>query len=51
MHKMPVNTLDPADISETVLYLASDAARDVTGQQLKVEAGALLAVTDSGART
>jgi NAD(P)-dependent dehydrogenase (short-subunit alcohol dehydrogenase family) len=49
MHKMPVNTLDPADISEAVLYLASDAARYVTGQQLKVEAGALLAVTDSGA--
>ena len=49
MHKMPVNTLDPADISEAVLYLASDAARYVTGQQLKVEAGALLAVTTSGA--
>jgi SDR family mycofactocin-dependent oxidoreductase len=49
MHKMPVNTLDSADISEAVLYLASDAARYVTGQQLKVEAGALLAVTTSGA--
>jgi SDR family mycofactocin-dependent oxidoreductase len=49
MHKMPVNTLDPADISEAVLYLASDAARYVTGQQLKVEAGALLATTTSGA--
>lgn len=49
MHKMPVNTLDPVDISEAVLYLASDAARYVTGQQLKVEAGALLAMTTSGA--
>jgi SDR family mycofactocin-dependent oxidoreductase len=49
MHKLPVNTLDPADISEAVLYLASDAARYLTGQQLKVEAGALLAVTSSGA--
>jgi NAD(P)-dependent dehydrogenase (short-subunit alcohol dehydrogenase family) len=49
MHKLPVNTLDPVDISEAVLYLASDAARYVTGQQLKVEAGALLATTDSGA--
>jgi SDR family mycofactocin-dependent oxidoreductase len=49
MHKMPVNTIEPADISEAVLYLASDAARYVTGQQLKVEAGALLATTTSGA--
>jgi len=49
MHALPVNTLDPADISEAVLYLASDAARYVTGQQLKVDAGALLTVTSSGA--
>ena len=41
--------LDPADISEAVLYLASDASRYVTGQQLKVDAGALLAVTSAGA--
>ena len=49
MHALPVNTLDPADISEAVLYLASDAARYVTGQQLKVDAGALLTYTSSGA--
>ncbi len=49
MHALPVNTLDPADISEAVLYLASDAARYVTGQQLKVDAGALLSVTTAGA--
>ena len=49
MHKMPVNTLDPVDISEAVLFLASDAARYVTGQQLKVDAGALLSGTTSGA--
>jgi SDR family mycofactocin-dependent oxidoreductase len=49
MHKLPVNTLDPVDISEAVLYLASDASRYVTGQQLKVDAGALLTVTTSGA--
>jgi SDR family mycofactocin-dependent oxidoreductase len=42
MHKLPVNTLDPVDISEAVLYLSSDAARWVTGQQLRVDAGALL---------
>ena len=48
MHKLPVNTLDPADISEAVLYLASDASRYVTGLQLKVDAGALLPVTTPG---
>ena len=49
MHKLPVNTLDPVDISEAVLYLASDAARYVTGQQLRVDAGALLPTMNSGA--
>jgi SDR family mycofactocin-dependent oxidoreductase len=49
MHKLPVNTLDPIDISEAVLFLASDAARYVTGQQLRVDAGATLSVTTSGA--
>lgn len=49
MHKLPVTTLDPADISEAVLYFASDAARYVTGQQLQVDAGALLPLTSSGA--
>jgi SDR family mycofactocin-dependent oxidoreductase len=49
MHQLPVNTLDPADISEAVLYLASDASRYVTGLQLKVDAGALLTVTTAGA--
>jgi len=49
MHALPVNTLDPADISEAVVYLASDASRYVTGLQLKVDAGALLTVTTSGA--
>jgi len=48
MHQLPVNTLDPVDISEAVLYLASDAGRYVTGLQLKVDAGALLPVTTAG---
>jgi SDR family mycofactocin-dependent oxidoreductase len=48
MHQLPVNTLDPADISEAVLFLASDASRYVTGLQLKVDAGALLPVTTAG---
>jgi SDR family mycofactocin-dependent oxidoreductase len=49
MHKLPVNTLDPVDISEAVLFLASDAARYVTGLQMPVDAGALLPVRPSGA--
>ena len=49
MHKLPVVTIDPNDISEAVLFLASDAARWITGQQLKVDAGALLPLTTSGA--
>jgi SDR family mycofactocin-dependent oxidoreductase len=48
MHQMPVNTLEPNDISEAVLYLASDASRYVTGLQMKVDAGALLTVTTAG---
>ena len=48
-HQLPVVTIDPRDISEAVYYLASDAARYVTGQQLKVDAGALLVSTSSGA--
>jgi SDR family mycofactocin-dependent oxidoreductase len=49
MHRLPVTTIDPVDISEGVLFLASDASRYVTGQQLKIDAGALLPVTNSGA--
>lgn len=48
MHQLPVTTIDPVDISEAVLFLASDASRYVTGQQLKVDAGALLTSTTSG---
>ncbi|MFT4262387.1 MAG: mycofactocin-coupled SDR family oxidoreductase [Nocardioides sp.] len=49
MHALPVNTLDPIDISEAVLFLASDAARYVTGLQLRVDAGGLLPTLPSGA--
>lgn len=49
MHRLPVQTLDPNDISEAVLYLASDAARYVTGMQLRVDAGATIASSTSGA--
>lgn len=48
MHRMPVSMIDPKDISNAVVYLASDDSRYVTGLQLKVEAGALLRTSPSG---
>ena len=39
---MPVPWVEPADISNAVLYLASDEARYVTGMQLRVDAGGYL---------
>ncbi|SHN18458.1 mycofactocin-coupled SDR family oxidoreductase [Cryptosporangium aurantiacum] len=49
MQPMPIGFVEPQDISNAVLFLASDEARYVTGLQLKVDAGALLAATSSGA--
>jgi SDR family mycofactocin-dependent oxidoreductase len=37
---LAVETLEPSDISNTILYLASDEARYVTGVTLSVDAGA-----------
>ncbi|PRC56963.1 SDR family mycofactocin-dependent oxidoreductase, partial [Mycobacterium sp. ITM-2017-0098] len=42
MQAMPIPYIEPADISHAVVYLASDEARYVTGQQLFVDAGASL---------
>ena len=39
MNTMPVEVVDPVDISNAVLYLASDEARYVTGLEMKVDAG------------
>lgn len=47
--RMPVPWVEPDDISDAVLYLASDEARYVTGAQLRVDAGAALPRTTSGA--
>jgi SDR family mycofactocin-dependent oxidoreductase len=39
MNALPVTTLPPREISNAVLYLASDEARYVTGTELLVDAG------------
>jgi SDR family mycofactocin-dependent oxidoreductase len=39
---MPIPWVEPIDISNAVLYLASDEARYVTGMQLRVDAGGYL---------
>ncbi|MBM7369215.1 mycofactocin-coupled SDR family oxidoreductase [Gordonia hydrophobica] len=41
---MPIPYVEPVDISNAVLYFASDESRYVTGQQLRVDAGSLLKV-------
>ncbi|MCV7429889.1 mycofactocin-coupled SDR family oxidoreductase [Mycobacterium montefiorense] len=42
MHTLPVPWVDPVDISNAVLFLASDESRYVTGVSLPVDAGSLL---------
>jgi NAD(P)-dependent dehydrogenase (short-subunit alcohol dehydrogenase family) len=36
---LPVEVLEPSDISDTVVFLASDASRYITGVTLPVDAG------------
>ncbi|MGW1742609.1 mycofactocin-coupled SDR family oxidoreductase [Nocardia sp. NPDC001965] len=42
MHVLPVGWVEPVDISNAVLFLASDEARYITGLPLPVDAGSLL---------
>ena len=42
MHTLPVPWVDPVDISNAVLFFASDESRYVTGVSLPVDAGSLL---------
>jgi NAD(P)-dependent dehydrogenase (short-subunit alcohol dehydrogenase family) len=42
INALPVPWVEPVDISNAVLFLASDEARYITGVTLPVDAGALL---------
>lgn len=42
MHTLPIPWVDPIDISNAVLFFASDESRYVTGVSLPVDAGSLL---------
>lgn len=42
MNAMPVPFVEPEDVSQAVLYLASDESRFVTGQQLRIDAGGFI---------
>jgi (+)-trans-carveol dehydrogenase len=42
MHALPVPWVEPADISNAVLFLVSDEARYITGVTLPIDAGALV---------
>jgi len=42
MHVLPIGWVEPEDISNAVLFLASDESRYVTGLTLTVDAGSTL---------
>jgi NAD(P)-dependent dehydrogenase (short-subunit alcohol dehydrogenase family) len=41
MNALPVPWIDPVDVTNAVLYLASDEARYVTGTTTVIDAGAM----------
>ena len=42
MHVMPIGWVEPRDISNAVLFLASDEARYITGLPMTIDAGSML---------
>ena len=49
MHVLPTPMLQPQDISNAVVFLASEDARFITGLQMSVDAGGRLRSSKSGA--
>ena len=47
---MPVTAVEPRDISNAIVFLASDEAQYITGQILAVDAGHLLNRSPFGRR-
>jgi NAD(P)-dependent dehydrogenase (short-subunit alcohol dehydrogenase family) len=41
MQAMPIPCLEPEDVSELVAFLASDKSRYLTGQNIRLDAGAM----------
>jgi NAD(P)-dependent dehydrogenase (short-subunit alcohol dehydrogenase family) len=41
MQAMPIPFIEPQDVSQAVLFLASDESRYVTGLQFRVDAGSV----------
>lgn len=48
MHLLPVASIPAQDVSNTVLFLASDESRFLTGMQMHVDAGATLPTSSIG---
>jgi SDR family mycofactocin-dependent oxidoreductase len=48
MQAMPIPWVEPRDISDAVLFLASDESRYITGMQLRIDAGAVPKQTPLG---
>jgi SDR family mycofactocin-dependent oxidoreductase len=44
MQAMPIPYIEPQDVSNTVVFLASDDSRYITGMQLRIDAGAFVKV-------
>ncbi len=42
LHALPIPWVEPVDVSNAVLFLASDAPRYITGVTLPVNAGAFI---------
>ena len=44
---MPIPYIEPEDMADLVLFLASDESRYITGHHIRVDAGSLLQIPGS----